>query len=79
MTALDTTVVLNVFKEFGFSIDFSNQVINVLRGMEFPFRRVTIPNRPTLSVQLLEAYLRDTGIDGTRFMKVYQRFAKPGL
>ena len=59
--------VLKAFQQLGFSEDFKNLSVTVLRQTEFPFRRITIPNIDYLSSELIRLYLVDTSTDADDF------------
>ncbi|HQU72465.1 MAG TPA: hypothetical protein PKV71_08185 [Calditrichia bacterium] len=61
--------VLRVLLELGYSEDFKNRFITVVREIEFPFRRATIPNNLQISSVLLSFCLKDLGIPAERFYK----------
>ena len=58
----DRREVVKIFQEFGFAEDLKNRYITVLREIDFPFRRITIPNTATVSQSLLDRYLMDMAI-----------------
>ena len=55
--------VLKALADFGYAIDFATNDITVLRNTDFPFSRITLPNRELISLELLKLYARDNGLD----------------
>lgn len=55
--------VLSAFRALGFSEDVYRGNIVVLRQSDFPFRRITLPDSPSVSSELIRLYLTDLGID----------------
>ncbi len=55
--------VLKAFRALGYSEDLNTPDITVLRQNAFPFRRITIPNNPAISTELIRLYLLDLKID----------------
>ena len=67
---LERDKVLRAFQELGYSEDFKNRYVTIIREIDFPFRRITLPNNQKISSALINLFLRNLGIDGKRF---YQR------
>ena len=64
--------VLKAFHALGFSEDVQRENITVLRQTDFPFRRITLPDNPLISTELLRLYLIDMGIDFDVFYRLLQ-------
>ena len=64
--------VLSAFRALGFSEDVYRGNIVVLRQTDFPFRRITLPDNPLISSELIQLYLTDLGID----MGVFNRLVE---
>lgn len=60
---------VRALQEFGFAEDFNNRYILVLRQINFPFKRLTIPNITVLSTELLKLYVQDAEIDLEEFSR----------
>jgi hypothetical protein len=67
---IDRDRILKVFRRFGYSMDITRDDITVLRQMDFPFRRLTLPNFPQISTELIRLYLIDLGIDSEMFYRL---------
>lgn len=64
--------VIKAFRALGFSEDIQRENITVLRQTNFPFRRVTLPDNPLISTELIQLYLTDLGIDSDVFYRLLQ-------
>lgn len=67
--------VVKVFREFGYQTDLATEEITVLRNTHFPFQRVTLPNHPAISVELLKLFARDAHLDFREFYRRLQALA----
>jgi len=65
--------VVKTFQQLGFSEDLRELYITVLRETEFPFRRLTLPNNPDISTELLSIYLDDLRIRSHHFYTIMGR------
>ena len=61
--------VLSAFKRLGFDEDINHPQVTVLREADFPFRRITLPNKPKISLELVKVHLKEIGIDLQLFIK----------
>lgn len=64
--------VLNAFRALGFSEDVYRGNVVVLRQKDFPFRRITLPDKPLISSELIRLYLTDLGIDVGVFYRLIE-------
>jgi hypothetical protein len=64
--------ILKAFRRLGYSEDVTRNNISVLRQMDFPFRRITLPDHPQISTELIRLYLMDLGIDFEVFYRLVQ-------
>jgi len=62
--------VLNAFRALGFSEDVYRGNVVVLRQTDFPFRRITLPDNPLISSELIKLYLADLGVDMGEFERL---------
>lgn len=62
--------VLNAFRALGFSEDVYRGNVVVLRQTDFPFRRITLPENPYISSELIKLYLADLGVDMGEFERL---------
>jgi hypothetical protein len=69
---IDRARVLIAFRKLGYSEDITRENISILRQMDFPFRRITLPNHPQISTELIRLYLMDLGIDFEVFYRLVQ-------
>ena len=64
--------VLNAFRALGFTEDIYRGNVVVLRQKDFPFRRITLPDNPSISSELIRLYLTDLGIDVGVFYRLIE-------
>lgn len=69
---IKVATVLKTLRQRGYAIDFDTRDIIVLRRIEFPFDRITLPNRGEISIYLLKMYLKDLSIDFQEFCRLAQ-------
>jgi hypothetical protein len=70
--------VLKAFKRIGFNEELKTPQITVLREMEFPFRRITMPNHSLISDELIDLYLTDLSLDRDLFYLTLSQFSSNG-
>lgn|GEM_PF-4015985 len=61
--------VMRAFRELGYAEDFISNSVTVLRNLEFPFQRITLPNNAVISSELLKLYAADLKIDFNSLLK----------
>jgi predicted RNA binding protein YcfA (HicA-like mRNA interferase family) len=64
--------VLRAFRALGFTEDVYRGSVVVLRQTDFPFRRITLPDSPSISSELIRLYLTDLGIDVGAFYRLIE-------
>lgn len=64
--------VISAFRALGFSEDVYRGNVIVLRQTDFPFRRITLPENPLISSELIRLYLTDLGIDAGVFDRLVE-------
>lgn len=64
--------VLSAFRALGFTEDVYRGNVVVLRQTDFPFRRITLPDSPSISSELIRLYLADLGIDERVFYRLVE-------
>lgn len=79
MQKIPREYVIRTFRQFNFSVDLHELYITVLRETEFPFRRVTLPNQPTISTELIRRYLADLNINADLFYQKMNGIAPRAL
>lgn len=65
--------VIKAFQMMGYLDDFNGVHVTVLRNTVFPFQRITVPNRPQLSLEILKAYARDANFELEPFLNKLRR------
>ncbi|RMF56710.1 MAG: hypothetical protein D6748_12900 [Calditrichaeota bacterium] len=61
--------VLRAFRDLGYAEDYKSPYVTVLRNLDFPFQRVTIPNHSVLSSELIKLYAHDLRLDFQKLMQ----------
>lgn len=79
MQKIPREYVISTFRQFNFSVDLRELYITVLRETDFPFRRITLPNNPTISTELIRRYLEDLNIDPRSFYQKMNGIAPRAL
>jgi hypothetical protein len=70
--------VLKTFKHIGFNEELKTPLVTVLREMEFPFRRITMPNHSLISDELIDLYLSDLTLDRDLFYQTLSQISSNG-
>jgi hypothetical protein len=61
---------LMAFKKLGFAEDVNDLHVTILREIDFPFRRIALPNTPKISLELIKVHLNEVGIDLQLFIDI---------
>jgi hypothetical protein len=78
MEKIPYSSVLKTFKNFGFSEELKTPQITILREMEFPFRRITLPNHSLISDTLIDIYLTDITLNKDLFYQTLSQASSNG-
>ncbi len=68
--------VIKAFQRLGYLDDFNSVHITVLRNTTFPFQRITVPNTPNISIELLRCYAEDLRLDLSTFVRRIESLSK---
>jgi len=70
LPSLSAKKVIKALKKAGYEIDHQKGSHIILRHIDSPHRRLTIPNHPVIAKGTLRAILRQSGFTTEEFMKL---------
>jgi len=70
LPAVSAQEVINVLKELGYEKDRQRGSHIIMRQVEDPYRRITIPNHKEIAKGTLRAIIRETGLSVDGFIRL---------
>ena len=73
LPVLSGTRVCGILKKIGYLVDHQTGSHIILRNINYPFRRVTVPNHKEISKGTLRAIIRECGLTLEEFYSLMKR------
>ena len=64
---------MGALARIGYALDHQTGSHFILRNIEYPHRRLTVPNHREISKGTLRAIMKQAGIDRTEFLKIISK------
>lgn len=73
LPSLSGREVIKVLSKIGYEVDHQKGSHVILRNIEPPYRRLTVPNRPEIAKGTLRAIMRQSGLSLEEFLKLLKK------
>ncbi|MFP4082453.1 MAG: type II toxin-antitoxin system HicA family toxin [Candidatus Aminicenantes bacterium] len=73
LPSLSGREVIKALSRIGYIVDHQKGSHIVLRNIEPPYRRLTVPNHPEISKGTLRAIIRQSGLSPEEFLKLLKK------
>lgn len=73
LPSLSARDVIKILAKIGYEVDHQKGSHIILRNIEPPYRRLTVPSHPEIAKGTLRAIIRQSGLTPKEFLKLLER------